>query len=132
MSWGGKRAGSGRKKGIGNAKSIVDRAYACKVAADTGISPLAFILGVAADPDLPLSTRLNAATAALPYCYPRYGTVPGPTALLHAPDGKLLEGVSVPVAQGITTINIMPIESGSYLDSNSIAPIEIPSIDVGE
>jgi hypothetical protein len=118
MPRGGRREGSGRKRGGHNSRT---REIALK-AESLGISPLALLLQFAADPELPVSLRLAAATSAAPYCHPRFSTLPGPLAPLYGADGRVIEGRAEP-APSMVTINVVPVPSGLHEnDDGNLVP----------
>jgi hypothetical protein len=63
-NWGGRRTGSGRKKGGLN--RTTERAI--EMAAQARIHPYQFLLNCIDNPELSLKERANCAAAALPYC----------------------------------------------------------------
>jgi hypothetical protein len=127
MPRGGRRANAGRKKGL-SPYSVKDRARALTLMTESGISPLGLCLQTAGDSSLPLSVRLQAAGLCLPFIYPKLGAVLPPLAPTYGADGRIIEGVSTPVAPSITAIHIHPVESGHYLDDP--APVrELEPID---
>jgi phage terminase large subunit-like protein len=65
MPNGGKRPGAGRPKG---SKSYPLAPY---LPVENGLSPLEFLLAVVSAQEAPLSARMEAAKAALPYCHPK-------------------------------------------------------------
>jgi hypothetical protein len=71
MSRGGKRPGSGRKKGSANRKTreIADRAI------EEGTSPLEYMLSVMRDEGAESGRRDDMAKAAAPYVHPRLAAV---------------------------------------------------------
>lgn len=71
MARGGKRAGSGRKRGGKNTKS---REIADKAAAQ-GITPLEYMLSILRDPHAMPADRFEAAKSAAPYIHPRLSAV---------------------------------------------------------
>jgi hypothetical protein len=73
MARGGKREGAGRKPGVPNGKT----AAIAKAVADSGITPLDFLLSVLRDDDNELATRLDAARWAAPYVHPKRVPVDG-------------------------------------------------------
>lgn len=70
-SHGGARKGAGRKKGAASAKTrkIADKA------ADEGLTPLEYLLGVMRNEETPAPVRLDAAKAAAPFIHPRLSAV---------------------------------------------------------
>lgn len=70
-SHGGKRAGAGRKKGSANKFDEQAR----KMAAESGILPLEFMLNVMRDEEQDFATRFDAAKAAAPYVHARLASV---------------------------------------------------------
>ena len=68
---GGRRAGAGRKPGSATRKTreIAD------AAADTGITPLEYMLSLLRDKDLAGAERFEAAKAAAPYMHPRLSSL---------------------------------------------------------
>jgi len=59
-------ANLGRQKGSQNKKTV-----GMIIAQRKGISPLEFLLNIMDDPDNELSTRMDAAKSAAPYCHQR-------------------------------------------------------------
>jgi hypothetical protein len=120
MPRGGRRTGSGRKKGLPNGfKSIVPAAFkrSVELQADAeGVSPLRILLRFANDEDLPVSLRLAAASAAAPFVHRKLAPLPTPMGAQFDADGVLIEGVSSPVAPCVTTITILPMERGHFID----------------
>lgn len=70
-SHGGKRAGAGRKKGSANKFDEQAR----KKAAESGVTPLEFMLDVMRNEEQPFATRFDAAKAAAPYMHARLASV---------------------------------------------------------
>lgn len=68
---GGVRPGSGRKKGSPNKKT----AELQKVVAESGITPLEYMLQVMRAPETEPKDRLAAAVAAAPYVHPKLSSV---------------------------------------------------------
>jgi hypothetical protein len=95
MARGGRREGSGRPKGAINKRTE----EAIAKAAETGITPLDYLLGLMRDEGQEQSVRLDAAKAAAPYVHAKLqaiqhsGDAENPVNLitrveLVAPDGK--------------------------------------------
>jgi hypothetical protein len=74
----GRKPGSpktgGRKKGTKNKRTLV-RLGLAKEAAETGVTPLAFLLAVMRDETRPPAERLEAAKSAAPYMHPRLAAI---------------------------------------------------------
>lgn len=70
MPRGGYRPGAGRPKGAKNKLTVLR-----EVAAEYGMTPLDYLLGIMRDESLPVEVRMFAAKAALPYCTPRLAAV---------------------------------------------------------
>jgi hypothetical protein len=70
MPRGGARPGAGRKPGSATKRTreIADRA------ADAGLTPLDYMLGLLRDESLPPDMRFEAAKAAAPYVHPKLAT----------------------------------------------------------
>jgi hypothetical protein len=118
MARGGRREGSGRKKGGHNSLTRELALTAQSTAQRLGTSPLAVLIQFATDPEQPVHVRLSAATAAAPFCHPKFGTLPGTLAPAFGADGKLIEGSSEPIAPSTVTINVIPVPSGLHEDNN--------------
>jgi len=73
MARGGKRDGAGRPKGAPN-KATAAKAEAI---AESGMTPLDYLLSVYRDPEADKSQRLDAAKAAAPYVHPKRAPVDG-------------------------------------------------------
>lgn len=73
MARGGKRQGSGRKKGAATIRTrkIVDGLH------EGGVTPLEFMLEVLRDTEKPFEERFKAAIQAAPYVHPRLSQVDG-------------------------------------------------------
>lgn len=71
---GGKRAGSGRRKGAAEKRS---RAIAEKVAADGNLTPLQYVIDVMRNPKTTRRRKDWAASTALPYVHPRLQSIAG-------------------------------------------------------
>lgn len=71
MAHGGARSGAGRKVGHATAKTreVADKA------AESGITPLEFMLQIMRDEDAERAERLDMAKAAAPYIHPRLSSV---------------------------------------------------------
>jgi hypothetical protein len=124
----GARVGAGRKKGIPNSvKSNVPKRFKQEVirrADAEGVSPLRLLLRFANDEELPITLRLTAAAAAAPYVHHKLATLPAPLAPQFGADGLVIEGRVEPA--GITTINILPVETGHYLgDTAPVRDLEL-------
>lgn len=72
---GGKRPGSGRKKGVPNKVTLKREA---EIAA-SGLTPLDFMLQTMRDEDNEFTVRLDAAKAAAPFVHPKLQPVDGKT-----------------------------------------------------
>lgn len=68
---GGKRPNAGRKKGAANKASIARQ----KAVADSGLTPLDYLLGVMRREEETAERRMDAAKAAAPYVHPRLAAV---------------------------------------------------------
>lgn len=68
---GGARPGAGRKAGIPNRKT----AELIEKVAQSGLTPLEYMLSVMRDESCNRETRLDAAKAAAPYVHPRLATI---------------------------------------------------------
>jgi hypothetical protein len=68
MANGGKRPGSGRKRG---SKNRFDIELAARLARNGEITPLDVMLAMMVDPDLPPERRVRAAKGAAPYVHKR-------------------------------------------------------------
>lgn len=68
---GGARPGAGRKRGALSKKTT----EVAQRAAETGLTPLEWLLKVMRDHKKPLGMRMDAAKAAAPYMHPRLSTV---------------------------------------------------------
>ena len=68
---GGKRPGAGRKKGVPNRASAAREA----AIAESGLTPLEYMLMTMRDKAKPLELRLDMAKAAAPYIHPRLASV---------------------------------------------------------
>ena len=66
---GGKRPGAGRKAGVS------DKAKLAAKVAESGLTPLDFMLGILRDEAQPYERRNDMAKAAAPYVHPRLATV---------------------------------------------------------
>jgi hypothetical protein len=82
---GGARPGAGRPKGAKNKKTL---ALAAEIA-QSGLTPLKFMLGVMRNPKRPLDIRLDAAKAAAPYVHAKLSSVE-----LTGKDGEPIETVT--------------------------------------
>lgn len=71
MSRGGKREGAGRKKGAATKVNETAR----QKAAEGGLMPLDYMLGVMRDEDIPRDVRMDAAKAAAPYVHAKLASV---------------------------------------------------------
>lgn len=79
MASGGKRTGSGRKSGVAwNGNNLfpapvraLARESVRKVLSSGHDDPLSVLVSIANDPDIDVQIRVQAATAATPFCYPR-------------------------------------------------------------
>jgi len=76
MPKGGARPGSGRKKGGTNAKR---REFTSKVA-ETGLTPLDYLISIYRDETVPRDERIDAAKSAAPYVHSKM-----PTAIVTPP-----------------------------------------------
>ena len=70
MARGGFRSEAGRPKGAKNRRTLL-REEASRRAANTGVSPLEFLLRIMRDENKSKEVRIAGAKAALPYCLPR-------------------------------------------------------------
>ena len=66
---GGKRPGAGRKAGVSDKAKI-----AAKIA-ESGLSPLDYLLSIVRDEGLDQPARVDAAKAAAPYVHPRLASI---------------------------------------------------------
>ena len=75
MSSGGRRKGSGRKKGPSfrpaTAAYRADAVQKMQTILDSADDPLSVVAAMVVDPGLDITTRLSAAHTCLPYLYPR-------------------------------------------------------------
>lgn len=71
MARGGPRPGAGRKRGSVTKKTT----EVAQRAAESGVTPLEYMLKVMRDSKKPLATRLDAAKSAAPYMHPRLSSV---------------------------------------------------------
>lgn len=71
MARGGKRPGAGRKPGARNKTTEKQR----KAIAESGLTPLDYMLTVLRDENNPLDVRLDAANKAAPYVHAKLATV---------------------------------------------------------
>ena len=75
MKRGGKRAGAGRKPGSKN-KTTLARELAI---AESGLTPLQYLLKIVRDEDQDQESRVEAAKAAAPYIHPRLQSIESQT-----------------------------------------------------
>ena len=68
---GGRREGAGRKKGVPNKKT----AEVQKAVAESGVTPLEYLLSVMRDVEVESRERLNAALGAAPYVHAKLSSV---------------------------------------------------------
>lgn len=73
MASGGKRQGAGRKPGVPNGKT----AAIARAVAESGITPLDFMLAALRDETREFAERMDAAKSAAPYCHPKRVPVDG-------------------------------------------------------
>lgn len=71
MPRGGPRPGAGRKRGSVSKKTT----EVAQRAAETGVTPLEYLLKVMRDSKKPLGLRMDAAKSAAPYMHPRLSSV---------------------------------------------------------
>jgi hypothetical protein len=88
MAGGGKRIGAGRKPGVPNGKT----AKMAQAVAETGLTPLDFMLAALRDETRDFAERMDAAKSAAPYCHPKRVPIDG--------DGKDA-GLTVNVYTGV-------------------------------
>lgn len=80
MARGGKREGAGRPKGAPNKATAARQ----QEVAESGLTPLDFLLQTMRDDENALDKRLDAAKAAAPFVHPKLSAV---TAEVSGPDG---------------------------------------------
>lgn len=91
---GGKRPGAGRKKGTPN-KATLERQ---KRIAESGQTPLDYMLSVMRDENNPRDIRLDAANKAAPYVHPKLANVDHTSSdksMSPKPDRIIIEGATV-------------------------------------